>query len=114
MLYLILRGVWVWGNFSGIEETGKSPGRDSSVSVELQVTALQGQEQGACPDKVLGMVWMEDAFVVQMEKTEAQRRTGAFLETQGRVGAQVWTPPPATGAPNKESCSCSGEEYVLN
>lgn len=44
-------------------------------------TGSQGQEQEACPDKALGMVWMKDAFVVRMGKIEAQRRTGAFLET---------------------------------
>lgn len=106
--------MWVWGNVPGIGGTGKSPGRDSSVSVESQVTGSQGQELEACPDKALGMVWMEDAFVVQMGKIEAQRRTEAFLETQGRAGAQVWIPPPATVASHEESCSCSGEEYVLN
>lgn len=77
-------------------------------------TGSQGQEQEACPDKALGMVWMEDAFVVQMGEIEAQRRTGAFLETHSRARAQVWIPPPATGAPNEEPCSCSGKEYLRN
>lgn len=73
----------------GIGRAGESPGRGYSVSVESLGTGPQGQEQEAGPDKALGMVWPEDAFVMQMGQVEAQRGAEAFPEVHSRAGAQV-------------------------
>lgn len=73
----------------------------------LSVVSLssQGQEQEAGPDKALGMVQLGDAFVVQLEKAEAQRGTEAFPETHSRARAQYHLEPLPLGAPIKKSCS---------
>lgn len=65
--------MWGWGDFCGLGGTEKSPGRGYTVSVESLGTGPQKQGQEAGPDKALSMVWLEDAFVVQMGKVEAQR-----------------------------------------
>lgn len=92
LLLLILGEVWDWGAFPGMGGAREFAGRGHSVSVESLGTGPQRQEQEAGLDKALGMVWLEDAFVVQMGKSEAQRGAEAFPETQSRAGAQVWTP----------------------
>lgn len=55
------------------------------------------------------MVWLEDAFVVQMGKVEARRGAGDFPKTPSEAGAQVWTPLQPLAFPSR-SPGCAVEE----
>ena len=55
------------------------------------------------------MVWLEDAFVVQMGKVEARRGAGDFPKTPSEAGAQVWTPLQPLAFPSRSPGCAVGE-----